>query len=68
MSCVADSTDQVLVVQTLDKAIHWINHCAVDKYEENQLQYPLDSDYPPFEQLGPRVRIPQRKIFPFHEF
>ena len=35
------------VVQTLDSAIHWINHYPVDKYLENQLHrlhYPLDRD------------------------
>ena len=49
------------VVQTLDSAIHWINHYPLD----NSIiigfasVYPLDSDlyggqrYPSFEQLGP---------------
>ena len=44
------------VVQTLDSAIHRINHYLVDKYAENQLSfYPLDRDlssgklYPLFE-------------------
>ena len=32
------------VVQTLDTAIHRINHCPADKHYENQLRYPLDSD------------------------
>ena len=32
------------VVQTLDNAIHRINHYPVDKYYGNQLRYPLDSD------------------------
>ena len=32
------------VVQTLDSAIHRINHYPVDKYYGNQLRYPLDSD------------------------
>ena len=47
------------VVQTLDSAIHWINHYPADKYYGNQLRYPLDSDlsggqcYPTFEQPGP---------------
>ena len=31
------------VVQTLDSAIHRINHYTVDKYSGNQLRYPLDS-------------------------
>ena len=45
------------VVQKLDSAIHRINRYPADKYYENQLRYPLDSDlaseecYPPFEQL-----------------
>ena len=34
--------DQAQVVQTLDNAIHRINHYPVDKYYENQLYYPLD--------------------------
>ena len=33
-----------LVVQTLDSTIHRINRYPVDKYYENQLCYPLDSD------------------------
>ena len=32
------------VVQTLDSAIHRINHYPADKYYGNQLLYPLDSD------------------------
>ena len=32
------------VVQTLDSAIHRINHYPADKYYGNQLRYPLDSD------------------------
>ena len=46
-------------VQTLNSAIHWINHYPADKYLGNHLRYPLDSDlsggyrYPPVEQLGP---------------
>ena len=32
------------VVQTLDSAIHQINHYPADKYCGNQLRYPLDSD------------------------
>ena len=48
-----------LVVQTLDSAIHWINHSPVDKYLGKQLRYPLDrflsggKHYPTFEQPGP---------------
>ena len=32
------------VVQTLDTAIHRINHYPTDKYYGNQLRYALDSD------------------------
>ena len=32
------------VVQTLDSAIHQINHYLVDKYWKNQLHNPLDRD------------------------
>ena len=32
------------VVQTLDGAIHRINHYPVDRYYGNQLRYPLDRD------------------------
>ena len=35
---------QALVVQTLDSAIHRINHYSAAKYYGNQLRYPLDSD------------------------
>ena len=31
------------IVQTLDNAIHRINHYPADKYYRNQLRYPLDS-------------------------
>ena len=47
------------VVHKLVSVIHWINHYPVDKYQENQLLYALDSGllggqcYPPFDQLGP---------------
>ena len=37
-----DKDNQVPVVQTLDSAIHRINHFPADKYYENQLRYPLD--------------------------
>ena len=36
--------DQAPVVQKMDSAIHRINHYPVDKYQGNQLCYPLDSD------------------------
>ena len=32
------------IVQTLDSAIHRINHYPADKYYGNQLRYTLDSD------------------------
>ena len=48
------------VVQTLDSAIHWINHYPLDNSIGFARVYPLDSDlsggqrYPSFEQqLGP---------------
>ena len=34
------------VVQTLDSAIHRINHYPADKYLGNQLRYPLVEIYP----------------------
>ena len=34
--------DQAPVVQTLDSAIHRINHYPADKYQRNQLRYPVD--------------------------
>ena len=37
-------THLALVVQTLDSAIHRINHYPAAKYYGNQLRYPLDSD------------------------
>ena len=51
--------DQAPVVQTLDRAIHWINHSPLDNSIGFASVYPLDSDlsggqrYPSFEQLGP---------------
>ena len=32
------------VVQTMDSAVHRINHYPVDKSCRNQLSYPMDSD------------------------
>ena len=52
---------QAPVVQTLDSAIHWINHYPLDNSIGFASVYPLDSDlsggqrYPSFEQLGPGV-------------
>ena len=49
------------VVQTLDSAIHWINHYPLDNSIGFTSVYPLASDlsggqrYPSFEQLGPDV-------------
>ena len=37
-------THQAPVVQTLDNAIHRINHYPADKYYRNQLRYLLDRD------------------------
>ena len=51
--------NQAPVVEKLDSAIHWINHCPTDKCQGNLLRYPENRDlsdgqhYPPFEQLGP---------------
>ena len=36
--------NQAPVVQTLDSDIHRINHYPADKYDGNQLRYPLGSD------------------------
>ena len=50
--------NQARVVQTMDSALHRINHYPADKYYGNQLHYPLESDlsgverYVAFEQLG----------------
>ena len=54
--------DQAPVVQTLDSAIHWINHYPLDNSIGFASVYPLDSDlsggqrYPSFEQLGPDLQ------------
>ena len=51
------------VVQTLDSAIHWINHYPLDNSIGFARVYPLDSDlsggqgYPSFEQLGPGILL-----------
>ena len=55
----AERQVQAPVVQTLDSAIHWINHYPLDNSIGFASVYPLDSDlsggqrYPSFEQLGP---------------
>ena len=37
--------DQTLVVDwNLDSASHWVNQYPVDKYQVNQLRYPMDRD------------------------
>ena len=54
---------QAPVVQTLDRAIHWINHYPLDNSIGFASVYPLDSDlsggqrYPSFEQLGPGIHL-----------
>ena len=51
------------VVQTLDSAIHWINHYPLDNAIGFASVHPLDSDlsggqrYPSFEQLGPGEEV-----------
>ena len=56
------------VVQTLDSAIHWINHYPLDNSIGFASVYPLDSDlsggqrYPLFEQLGPELYSALRVI------
>ena len=37
-------SDQAPVVQTLDSAIHWINHDPADNAIVSRNTYPLDSD------------------------
>ena len=60
--------NQAPVVQTLDSAIHRINHYPGDKGQENQLYYPLDRDlskgqhYPAFEQQRPDCVICQKEV------
>ena len=55
--------NQAPVVQTLDSAIHWINHYPLDNSIGFASVYPLDSDlsggqrYPSLEQLGPVLII-----------
>ena len=57
-------------------SMHLINHYPVDKYQENQLRYPVARElsdgqrYPPFEQLGPEGRQKSTLKFswcPFYE-
>ena len=51
--------DLAPVVQRMDNAIHWTNHCPVDSVVCVSNTYPLDSHlfggkrYPPLEQPGP---------------
>ena len=57
--CSKTSIIQTPVIQTLDNVIHQKNYYPSDKYQGNQLLYPLDRDlsggqrYPPFEKLDP---------------
>ena len=49
-----------MVVQTLDSAIHRINHYPADKYLGNQLLYPLDrflSGHSAIERLNNRGQL-----------
>ena len=56
-------SDLAPVVQTLDSAIHWINHYPLDNSIGFDSVYPLDSDlsggqrHPSFEQLGPAINL-----------
>ena len=46
------------VVQAMDSTIHRINYSPVDKYQGNQLHYPLDKQcYPAFEKLKLSERV-----------
>ena len=45
------------VVRKLDNPIHQINHYPVDSVVCFVNTYPLDSDYPAFEQPGPGLRF-----------
>ena len=57
------------VVQTLDSAIHRINHYQADSVIDFRNTYQLDSDlsggyrYPTFEQPGPVVYVVQMEVF-----
>ena len=44
MAAVTLAVNQVPVVEKLDSAIHRINRYPEDKYYDNQLRYPLDSN------------------------
>ena len=35
---------QAPVVQTMDSTVHRTNHYPADKHQQNQLNYPVDSD------------------------
>ena len=67
-----DNFLQASVVQTLDSAIHRIEHYPADKYKRNELLYPMDGDlsneqsYLPFEQLG-RDRQEEYKVLCFSQ-
>ena len=57
-TCYANAIVLAPVAQTLDSAIHWINHYPLDNSIGFASVYSLDSDlsggqrYPSFEQLG----------------
>ena len=61
LSCHDGDQHLAPVVQRLGNAVHHINHYPVNKCQENNPRYRLDSDlsggqrYPPFEQPGPGV-------------
>ena len=66
--------NQVPVVQSVDNAIHQINHYSVDKCCQNKLDYPPDSDlsggwhYPLLKQLGPgKQGCRSGESTPFHQ-
>ena len=44
MNWVELQSNQAPVVQTMDSAIHRINHYPADKHKQNQLSYPKNSD------------------------
>ena len=41
-----DFSTRGLGCSKVDNAINWINHYSLDKYLENQLHYPRDSNHP----------------------
>ena len=59
--CMTESNLQALVIQKVDKPIHWINLNPVHSVVGIQYTYPLDTDlfgllrYKTFEQPGPEL-------------